>query len=83
MRREIVYSTIRILSPTARMVTVMTPQSKRRTVPTVIGASLGVPSGLLPLIQVIFGIFDPAIIAVMRVCTPLRPFAPLATFDIG
>ena len=84
MRRENVISAIRFLSPTARLVIALTTRVKRRTVPTVIGASLGIESGLLPLIRVHVWKFNPAIGAVVRVVLPpLRPFAPFAIFDVS
>ena len=83
MRRENVISAIRILSPTARMVTAVTFRERRHTMPTDVGASLGVPSGLHLLERVLERKFESAGVAVVRVVKrTLRPFAPLAKLDV-
>ena len=68
----------------ARMVTVMTPQERRLTVPTVVSASIGAYSWLFLLPRVFVRKFESAIVALVRVVgTPFRPLAPLAEFDLG
>ena len=68
----------------ARMVTVMTPQERRLTVPTAVSASIGAYSRLFLLPRVFVGIFDSAIVALVSVVrTPFRPFAPLTETHVG